>query len=409
MVRPVSDSDSVRRQNRGLVLEALRLHGPLPRTRIAQETGLSNASLTAISQDMIAQGLLTDLAEPERQETKQRGRPAVRLGFNRSAAYICLVEIDVTRARFSLVDYGGTLIDRTEATLTPGFFTQMAVPAFIEERIEHLRARNPGHSAPPSRIALSLQGILDRDGQRIAWSPVAGIAGQDIGTTLSARYNAPVTLNKRGRLLAEGTRWLDPDLRNASVATVFVGSTVAMGMTFRGQILGRGDEGATEFGHMNHIPNGALCRCGMRGCVEAYAADYGLLRTAYSVPETTTPALAVPPADYEEIIRRAERGDRSAVHAFNLAGRAIGYGLARLMAVFDPSHIIIVGPGTRGFSLLEGEINAALEASLVCKVSGTPDIRTHGDESGPIFRGLMMKTLNELDQLDFAFLPPSAQ
>ena len=104
-----------------------------------------------------------------------------------------------------------------------------------------------------------------------------------------------MTLYKRGRLLAEGARWLDPALHDASVATVFVGSTVAMGMTFRGQILGRGDEGATEFGHMNHMPNGALCRCGMRGCIEAYASDYGVLRTAYSVPETATPAPAVPP------------------------------------------------------------------------------------------------------------------
>jgi predicted NBD/HSP70 family sugar kinase len=409
LVRPVSDSDSVRRQNRGLVLEALRLHGPLPRTRIAQETGLSNASLTAISQDMIAQGLLTDLIEPvrgkqEQAETKLRGRPAVRLGFNRAAAYICLVEIDVTRARFSLVDYGGILIDRIEANLAPSFFSHTPAPAFIAERIEHLHGRNPNHAARPSRIALSLQGILDRDGQSLKWSPVAGLAGQPIGVTLAEHFGAPVTLNKRGRLLAEGTRWLDTELRDASVATVFVGSTVAMGITFRGRIVGRGDDGATEFGHMNHAPNGALCRCGMRGCVEAYAADYGLLRTAYSVPETTTPALAVPAADYDEILRRAERGDRNAVHAFNLAGRAIGYGLSRLMAVFDPSHIIIVGPGARGFPLMEAEIDAALAASLVCKVSGTPEIRTHLDESEPIFRGLMMKTLHELDQLDFSIL-----
>jgi predicted NBD/HSP70 family sugar kinase len=234
---------------------------------------------------------------------------------------------------------------------------------------------------------------------------VAGLAQQDIGGGMGQAFGVPVSLNKRGRLLAEGTRWLDPELRNASVATVFLGSTVAMGITFRGQIVGRGDEGATEFGHMNHVPDGALCRCGMRGCIEAYAADYGILRAAYSVPENAAPARAVPIADYDEIVRRAERGNRSAAHAFNMAGRALGYGIARLMAVFDPSHVIFVGPGISGFELMKGEIHAALSASLVSKINGTPAIRTHRDESEPIFRGLMMKTLNELDQADFALLP----
>jgi predicted NBD/HSP70 family sugar kinase len=239
----------------------------------------------------------------------------------------------------------------------------------------------------------------------LKWSPVAGLAQQDIGGDLGQAFGVPVSLNKRGRLLAEGTRWLDPELRDASVATVFLGSTVAMGITFRGQIVGRGDEGATEFGHMNHVPNGALCRCGMHGCIEAYAADYGILRAAYSVPENTAPARVVPMADYEEIVRRAGRGNHSAVHAFNMAGRALGYGIARLMAVFDPSHVIFVGPGVSGFGLMKGEIQAALSACLVGKINGTPIIRTHRDESEPIFRGLMMKTLNELDQADFAFLP----
>jgi predicted NBD/HSP70 family sugar kinase len=213
-----------------------------------------------------------------------------------------------------------------------------------------------------------------------------------------------VTLHKRGRLLAEGARWLDPNLHDASVATVFVGSTVAMGMTFPGDILSRGGEGSTEFGHMNHTPNGALCRCGMRGCIEAYASDYGVLRTAYSVPETAQPAPAVPPQQYEGLIARAEAGDRSATHAFNLAGRAIGFGLGRMLAVFDPSHILIVGPGARAFGLMQAEITTALSGTLVCRVSGLPRLVAYRDEREPVFKGLLMKTLNEIDQTDFATL-----
>ncbi|HQZ12597.1 MAG TPA: ROK family protein [Devosia sp.] len=401
-MRLVTDSDTVRRQNRGLVFSALRTAGPLTRTQLAAETGLSNASITAITQDMLGQALLTDVPDEPSAELRLRGRPAVRIGLNRHAAALALIEIDVNRARFSLVDYGGTLIDRIETNLIPGFFIQTAPLGFIEERLATLGQRNPLEFAMLRRIAISVQGILDREGDGLTWSPVAGLAGHDIAPPLTERFGVPVVLNKRGRLLAEGTRWLDPDLRDARLITIFVGSTVAMGMSASGPVLGRGEDGATEFGHMNHVPNGALCRCGTRGCIEAYAADYGVLRTAYSVPEHTAPAAQVPAAAYEDLIRRAQQGDRTATQAFNLAGRAIGYGIARLLAVSDPSHVIIVGPGARALGLMRPEIDAALAASFVCRVNGTPEVRALRDESEPIFMGLMMEALVDLDQTDFA-------
>ncbi|MBE7731942.1 ROK family protein [Devosia faecipullorum] len=404
MTRTVGDSDSIRRENRGLLLAALRAAGPQSRTALATRTGLSHASVTAIMQDLLAQGLVEEMSAAARSDTKVRGRPAILVGFQRSAAYVALFEIDVNRARLSLVDYTGILVDRIESEVSPTTFQLTRPDVFFAEKLELLRERTPTASAALRRVAISVQGILDRDGGGLKWSPISGLAGTPFAARLQDETGLPVSLHKRGRLLAEGTRWLDPDLLNASVATVFIGSTVAMGLSLHGQIMGRGEDGATEFGHMNHIPNGALCRCGMRGCIEAYAADYGVLRTAYSVPETAPPAPAVPAQQYESLIQRAERGERAVTHGFNLAGRAIGYGLARMLAMFDPSHILIVGPGARALGLMRPEIEGALDASLVCKINGMPRIIPHADEREPIFRGLMMKTLNDIDQNAFAGL-----
>ncbi|MFP9137831.1 ROK family protein [Devosia sp. XGJD_8] len=404
MARNVSDSDSVRRQNRGLVLGALRVQGPLSRTALAAGTGLSHASITAITHDLIEQHVIAELEPAERQDARGRGRPATLVGFNRHVSAAALFELDVNRARLSLVDYGGILVDRIETPITPTTFAESTPTAFLADRLRQLQSRNPVEASVLRRVAISVQGILDREGQSLRWSPIAHLANKPFATELAEAFALPVALHKRGRLLAEGARWLDPALHDASVATVFVGSTVAMGMTFRGQILGRGDEGATEFGHMNHLPNGALCRCGMRGCIEAYASDYGVLRTAYSVPETAPPAPAVPAQQYEGLIARAEAGDRNATHAFNVAGRAVGFGLSRMMAVFDPSHILIVGPGARAFGLMQAEINAALASALICRVNGLPQVVAYRDEREPVFKGLLMKTLNEIDQTDFATL-----
>lgn len=406
MTRTVSDSDSVRRLNRGLVLGGLRMQGAQSRTALAGLTGLSHASITAIMGDLLAQGLVAELTG-ERADGRSRGRPPTNVHFNRAAAYAALFEIDVNRCRLSLVDYGGVLVDRIETEISPRTFEDTPPCSFFTERLTTLTARNPTARATLRRVAISVQGILERNGHGLRWSPIQHLAGHAFGADLSEEIGLPVTLHKRGRLLAEGVRWLDPSLHDASVATVFIGSTVAMGVTFRGQIMGRGDEGATEFGHMNHTPNGALCRCGMRGCIEAYAADYGVLRNAYSVPESAQPAPAVPAQQYSSLMHRAETGDRAATHAFNLAGRAVGYGLGRMLAIYDPSHILIVGPGARALELMRPEINQALNASLVCKINGLPSIVAHHDEKEPIFRGLLMKTLNDIDQSDFAALPGS--
>jgi predicted NBD/HSP70 family sugar kinase len=218
--------------------------------------------------------------------------------------------------------------------------------------------------------------------------------GQSIVSALRQAFDVPVSLHKRGGLLAEGTRLLYPALSDLPLAAIFIGSTVAMGIS----MPGRPEGGATEFGHMNHMPAGALCRCGQKGCIEAYAADYGVLRTAYGVPEQVPPAPTVPPAAYQELVHLAQAGRRNAIHAFNLAGRAIGFGIGRLMTLAAPAHIVITGPGANAFELMRAEIDAALRDSLVCKVNGAPSITVHHDEREPIFQGMLMNALSGLDE-----------
>ena len=149
---------------------------------------------------------------------------------------------------------------------------------------------------------------------------------------------------------------------------------------------------------MNHLPDGARCRCGERGCIEAYAADYGVLRTAYGVPDQSLPAAAVPAAAYQELVHLGRTRRRNVLHAFNVAGRAIGFGLSRLMTIVMPSHVIITGPGADAFELMQAEIDAALRASLVCRVHGLPRIMVQHDERELIFQGMLKNVLSALDE-----------
>ncbi|HTJ56654.1 MAG TPA: ROK family protein [Devosiaceae bacterium] len=379
----------------------------MPRTQLAGATGLSHASITAIGGELIAQGLLVEQGTGETPPGgKQRGRPAVAVTFNRRACHAIIIELDTNRARLSLVDYAGTLVDRIETEVTPTLFRETRPATLLREQIERLRGRNPTIGATLQRISISVQGMLDRGGDRLTWSPIPHVSGESIVLPLQQAFGCAVSLSKRGRLLAEGARLLYPGLRDLSIATVFIGSTVAMGMSFPERQAAQGDDGGTEFGHMNHLPDGALCRCGVKGCIEAYAADYGVLRTAYGVPGSAMPAASVPAAAYRELVHLGRAGRRNVVHAFNVAGQAIGFGLGRLMTIAAPAHVVIVGPGASAYELMRAEIEAGLNASLVCRVGGVPAITVHHDEREPIFQGMVASTLAELDQALCAGTPP---
>ncbi|WP_196258699.1 ROK family protein [Pelagibacterium limicola] len=407
MARGVADTEMIRRQNRELILGVLRRSGPLSRSEIAIETGLSNATLTTIAAEFVTQGVLIDLDAPA-EEAKARGRPSVKLTHNRKAGYILLIELDVTRCRLSLLDYGGVLVDRVESAVTPSTFAESPAPHYLAERIQLIYTRNTELADRLYTVAISVQGILYPDGSGMKWSPIAHFAGLDIVSPLQARFPITVKLYKRGRLMADGMRWLEPELTHKTVATVFIGSTVGMGLTFPDADRFDSDIG-TEFGHMIHIPDGALCRCGAHGCIEAYAADYGILRSAYSVPARTPPAHAVPPGDFQQIITQARLGDRNALHAFNLAGSAIGYGLNRLMSIFEIGRIIILGPGTAAYDLMLSSLREGATSSLMGGINGLPPVTLVADASEPVYRGLLMKALTELDRNVFAAMNQQAQ
>lgn len=375
----------------------------MSRSQLAAATGLSNASLTAIGGELIAQDILVEGDQVS--SAGSRGRPAIEVTFNRHACHAVILELDVNRIRSSLINYAGTLVDRTEMSITPEIFRDTSPSNFLGDRVQQMHDRNPEEAGSIKAISISVQGILDREGQGLKWSPIPHVAGANIVGPLRGRFTVPVTLQKRGGLLAEGARLLYPEFSDLPLAAIFIGSTVAMGLSIPGR---SGDSGATEFGHMNHLPGGALCRCGQKGCIEAYAADYGVLRTAYGVPDQVPPAASVPPAAYQELVSLGKTGRRNVIHAFHLAGRAIGYGLSRLMTIAAPAHVVITGPGAAAFELMRSEIDAALKESLVTKVNGAPSITVHHDEREPIFQGLLRQALDALDQ-SFAAATPASE
>lgn len=394
--------DLVRENNRALILRALRREGAQSRTALGRATGLSPAAVSGITSTLLEEGVLLQ-AEGAAGAAKGRGRPQVKLSLNPLRGCVVAVMIAVNRIRLKLVDYAGReraerQVDLAALELQRGDFIRSigdAVFALIDDA--------PDEAGPLSRIEVSVQGITDGAGEKILWSPVLRAREIDLGRRFSRRFGVPVSVMNDCAAMTEALQWIDPPRYRERFAAILIGYGVGMGLFLDGAPLVGLRDSAVEFGHMNHVPEGALCRCGRHGCVEAYAADYAIWRRATGRDDQQ---LVAPPSadEMSRIEELARSGDERAMAAYREAGCAIGFGLGRLFALIGPVPVAFTGSGTRTMDLLEAGLRDGFEQSLVEDLRGELIYETLGDEAALVFKGLAMGALNRLDTEEVAAL-----
>ncbi len=406
-MREKADSDLVRRQNRLLLLDALRQHGPLARVELGRHTGLSPASITSISSQLIADGILQEVAEPDQPVVPiRRGRPLTQLDINPKSAHVAAVKISIDGIELALADSRGSIIARRTAKTATYDADPEGFGSLVASEISALLARGRVSPKRVARIGVAVQGVADSRAGTVVWSPAFRRRNISVATTIQAELGVPCFIANDANMIAEGLIGTDRNRYGGTVAVVFIGYGVGMGLILNGQVYHGPTGAAAEFGHMNHIPGGPLCRCGRRGCVEAYAADYSILRWASGNADSEPPSFtAIPEGDMLSLETAARAGDASALAAYSKAGEALGYGLARLIAILTPSRIVLAGPGTRAMELIEPHLKRALADGVVEELRRDLDIEVVPIHTDMIVKGTIDGALRHLDREIFATGP----
>jgi predicted NBD/HSP70 family sugar kinase len=382
-----ADSELVRRQNRRLVLDALRRNGPLARVELGRFTRLSPATITAISAQLISEHIIEELESPlVIPANGKRGRPITQLGLRAKAAHVLAANISIDTTVLTLADYAGTVL-KSERLHTPSYDAEPRT--FLSAA--GLEARKI------MRIGVAIQGVADSREGSIVWSPAFAARDVPLGDVLERELGVPCFVANDANMMAEGFLASEATARNKTLATIFTGYGVGMGLIIDGKVYHGSSGGASEFGHMNHVPHGALCRCGRRGCIEAYAADYGILRTASGGGDNEAPHSSVDPAEMEALLARANAGDRQALAAFDKAGEALGFGIGRLIALLNPDRIVVAGPGLWARELIEPAMRRAVEESVVEELRRGVAIEVVPVETDLILRGTTAALLRAVD------------
>jgi predicted NBD/HSP70 family sugar kinase len=386
----------LRKRNRAAVLAAMRRAATVSRTALTGDTGLSPATVSAITGELLAERVLLQDKQINLPNGR-RGRPAISLAFNPENCVVGVASLKVGAVNAAIYDYTGTQIASTQQPIRTDNPDLGDITLAIGSLCEAMLAQLPANRLDLRAINVSVQGITDIAETTMIWSPMTRKRNLPIASALAARFGVPVHVGHDCNRIVMALQAMERDRLGDHFAAVLLSHGIGMGIFQDGRPLQGERSSAMEFGHLSYQPNGALCRCGRRGCIEAYAGDYAILRAARGEPGDAAPVGIVTQADFDEILERAVAGDRCALEACERAGAAIGIGIANMFALIDPFPVALVGKGAALLdfmrpSMMEMIGRRSLMAELV-----EPQLVSHSDDIGIILQGSAWAALEEVD------------
>lgn len=317
--------------NRSRVLRVLCDQGPLSRAELAKHTGVTRATIGNIVQALIDGGLL-DEGQPITGKGRV-GKPGRPVWFGPRAGRCIAVAIHADAVEAAIVNARGDVVDRARrAFAVPGADGPGLVAAVVDA-VSTLPARGDLLG-----IGVAVPGVCDTaTGTVIGSGQLPGLAGTALTDSLRERFGRRVLIDNDARAQALGEKWFGQGRGRSSFISLQTGHGLNAGVVLGGAVF-RGSRGLTgEVGHACVDPDGAPCRCGLRGCWETIAS-LGWLReeaTKLRLPGADALDAAALMALCEQIPEAEALADR---YATNLA-----FGLANLAQVLDPQLMILHG------------------------------------------------------------------
>ncbi len=362
-MEPARQGD-LRERNLATVLSAAAAPGdPASRAGLAQRTGLTRSTVSALVELLLLAGILEEVGPGPRAGA---GRPAAGLVLSSHRVAALGAEVGVDYLAACVRDLTGAVRLRR---VVPGD-NRSAPPATTLERSAALAgdllrlARAEGLDVVGATWAVP--GLVDAARGRVLLAPNLGWADVEVTGPLAATTalaGLPVGIDNEATLAAVAELG-HPLPAGAAGGLLRVSGEIGIGagLVLEGR-LARGEHGwSGELGHVTVDPDGPSCRCGATGCLEVYAGQEAILRAAGHADALSTTlgsggALAA-------LLGPASRGEPATLRALDAAGRALGVGIASAVNLLDVDVVALGGI----YAPLEAWVRPQIERELETRV-----------------------------------------
>jgi transcriptional regulator of PTS gene len=355
---PIPVRDLMRVINRSKILEIIRTVGMISRVDLARTSGLSQSLITGLTADLIKEGLII-----EKQSGKyEGGRRPMLLALNPEGAFVLGVNLSMSEISVVIVNFEGTVVASKTQPLAPTHHSVSEITDSVVSAAQACIWEANFAREQIGGIGIGIPGLVNPDSGNIRFLPNYGWENVNLKELVQDRLKHPCYVDNSSNTLALAEQWFGEGKGIDNFLVVTIENGVGLGAVINGRIY-RGEEGvAGEFGHITIDPEGPGCRCGKKGCVEAFAGNIAIMRDAKQA--ALKGRWGCPNPDeftYTDVVRAAENGTEALRQLFSRAGHILGIGVSHLITLFDPRKIIITGQGVQAGELIFNDMYETLD------------------------------------------------
>lgn len=258
-------------------------------------------------------------------------------------SYAVGVDIGGTKVAAGVVDEHGKVVEKVRHA-TPKY-DPAALRTTVQSLVDDLRTRHE-----VAAVGIGAAGFVSNDRSRVLFAPHVAYGDEPMAGPLQDSLGIPVVLENDANAAAWAEHSFGAGRGVADQLMVAVGTGIGGGIIVGGQLYRGGHGIAAEIGHLGVVRDGRPCQCGRRGCLEQYASGSSLTQNGRSAaaegraPRLLEAAGGDPQAVTGAMITQlATGGDPEAIGLFAEIGDWLGLGIAALVAVLDPSLVILGG------------------------------------------------------------------
>ncbi len=288
------------------------------------------------------------------------------------------VDLGGTNLRIAAVDEQGALVEK----VTLGTEVSLGRDRVIDDMCDAIQRVSEKYkdSAPLLGIGLGVPGIIDMQTGLLRESPnLPGWADYPVRAEIERRLNTIVVLGNDANVAALGEKWLGAARGFADMAMVTLGTGVGGGLVLGGAIWHGANGMAGEWGHATVEPDGPLCGCGNRGCLEQYASAPAVVRMAREAIATNGGSALARAANFDpefsakSIYNLAIQGDEDARRIFRYMGRCLGITLSTLVNSLNLPIYVIGGGVSSAWEAFSPSMFEELRRRSIVYAATAPD------------------------------------
>jgi transcriptional regulator of PTS gene len=351
--------------HRSNILELIRTTELISRTDLARAIGLSQASITGITADLIKEGLI----EEKQSGAYEGGRRPTLLAIQPNGVHVIGINIAIHEIRVVIVNFQAEVKASHKTILTKDYYSPEEIVSIIAQAIQACMWEASFSKDQISGAGVGIPGPVDSATGFIRFLPNYGWKDVPFQKMLQEKINHPVFIDNSSNNLATGEYWYGNGRGVDNFLVITLENGIGAGMMLNGQLIRGHLGGASEFGHICADLNGPLCRCGRNGCIEAFVGNNSILRDAKELARQgkwSQPLVKTDDIHFNEVISELTQGNVDLDNIYKKAGEVLGVGIYNMITMLDPQRVIITGKGVAAGDKLFGSMFAKIEHLKNC-------------------------------------------